>query len=204
MSPTDRFDARTRQRMALSAGLCVGGVAGMLALAFSAAPLYDLFCRVTGFGGTTQIASAAPSAVLEQTMEVRFDTNVAPGLPLIMRAEETARAVRIGETSLVFFRVTNTSDQPVTAVASYNVTPHKTGRFFQKMQCFCFQEQVIPAGQTVDYPVVFFVDPAVVADEDTEEVRSITLSYTFFRSLEDAAGALETAAGPADLAGQEG
>jgi cytochrome c oxidase assembly protein subunit 11 len=172
--------------MAVSAGVSVVVALGMLGLAFAADPIYDAFCRVTGYGGTTRVADAAPTAVLDRTIQVRFDSNVAPGLPLEMHPQVLSRTVRIGETALAFYTVRNTSDQPVTAVATYNVTPFKTGIYFRKLQCFCFQEQIIPAGESVDYAVVFFVDPELASDPETEEVQAITLSYTFFRSLDDA------------------
>lgn len=195
-------DPRLQRRMAATAGAAFAVVIAMLGLAFAAPPLYDAFCRITGFGGTTQVALAAPQAVLERTMEIRFDSNVAPGLPLEMAPREVSRLVRIGETALAFYTVRNTSDQPVVAVATYNVTPFKTGPYFAKIQCFCFQEQLIGPGETVEYPVVFFVNPEIAANPDTEEVQAITLSYTMFRSLADAEGALERSAARGLAAGE--
>jgi cytochrome c oxidase assembly protein subunit 11 len=162
------------------AAICVGVVVAMLALAFSAAPLYAAFCRVTGFGGTTQTATKVPGKVLDRTIEVRFDANVPPGVPLRFSVEQTTQTLRIGETGLAFFKVENVSDQPVTAIASYNVTPHVTGVYFQKLQCFCFQDRVFAPGEVAELPVLYFIDPAIVDSRDTRDIPTITLSYTYF------------------------
>lgn len=164
--------------------ICIGIVAGMLALALSAAPLYAAFCRITGFGGTTQTALKAPGAILDRTIEVRFDANVPPSTPLDFTAEQTSATLRIGETGLAFFTVKNISDRPVNAVASYNVTPHTTGIYFQKLQCFCFQDRVFAPGETAQLPVLYFIDPEIVKDRDTRETSTITLSYTYFEKAE--------------------
>ncbi|MFZ4120695.1 MAG: cytochrome c oxidase assembly protein [Caulobacterales bacterium] len=199
------LDRAKQRRMAVSAAACVALVAGMVGLSFAAVPLYRLFCQVTGYGGTTQVAQAAPTAVLARTMEVRFDTNVAVGLPLELNGPATPSVVRLGETALVYFTMHNPSDRPVTTVASYNVTPHKTGIYFHKMQCFCFQEQVIQPGETKEFPVIFYVAPELADDINVEEVRTVTLSYTMHRSMDDAAeDALDTAAAPRALAGDAG
>lgn len=179
---TDPSRAKSR-RMEVSAAACVGLVAAMLGLAFAAVPLYDLFCRMTGFGGTTQVARAAPSTVLDRRIEVRFDSNTAPGLGLAFKPEARSASVRLGETGLAFYTVTNTTDRPITAVATYNVTPHKTGVFFQKLECFCFEDRVFQPGETIELPVVFYVDPELASSRDTKEVQTITLSYTFFEAV---------------------
>jgi len=155
-------------------------------------PLYDAFCRLTGFGGTTQEASVAPDQVLERRIEVRFDANVAPGLPVEFAPSQISQSLRIGETGLAFYTVHNNSDEPIVARASYNVTPHVTGPYFAKLECFCFQDKVLAPGETAELPVVYFVDPEIVADADTNEINTLTLSYTFFRST-DAAAALAPA-----------
>jgi cytochrome c oxidase assembly protein subunit 11 len=185
------LDPAKRRRMAWTAGIVVAVVCGMTGLAFAAGPIYSTFCRVTGYGGTTQTATAAPTRMLDRTIDVQFDANVAPGLPIEFAPEQRHQTLRLGETGLAFYRVHNTSDQPVTAIASYNVAPHKVGIYFQKLECFCFQEQVIGPGQTADLPVVYYVDPDLATDRDTEEVREVTLSYTFFASADAAASALE-------------
>ncbi len=161
---------------------CAAAALAMLSLAFASKPLYDTFCRVTGFGGETRVAAAAAPATLSREVSVRFDSNVEPGLPFRFEPMEVARSVRLGESALAFYRVTNTSDQTVRAVATYNVTPHKAGPYFAKLECFCFQEQDFAPGETVELPVVFFVDPDLDDDRALDDVRAITLSYTFFQA----------------------
>jgi cytochrome c oxidase assembly protein subunit 11 len=181
-----RLDPAKQRRMALSAALCFALVLGMGGLAFAAVPLYNLFCQITGFGGTPQVASAAPEQVLERTMEVRFDVTNNAALPLVFAPEQRHQTVRIGETGVAFYTVTNPTAQDVVAVAGYNVTPHKTGLYFVKIQCFCFEDMVIPAGESVRLPVMYFVDPELASDVNTEEVSAITLTYTFYPSMDAA------------------
>ncbi len=151
----------------------------MLGLAFASKPLYDTFCRVTGYGGTTRIASAAPETVLERSVNIRFDANVAD-VPILFKPLQTELSLNLGEHGLAFYEMTNISSKDISVIASYNVTPHKVGRFFNKLECFCFEERVIAAGQTKKLPVVFFVDPALDDARNLDDVRTITLSYTFF------------------------
>lgn len=165
---------------------------GMLALAFASKPLYDTFCRVTGFGGTTQIATAAPEAVLDREVNVRFDANVAQ-VPLRFRPLQRDMDIKLGEHGLAFYEVTNDSSEDVSVIASYNVTPHKAGRFFTKLECFCFEERVIAAGETKKLPVVYFVSPDMDEERGMNDVRTITLSYTFFQT-DKFNGATNTAA----------
>lgn len=171
-----------RKRMAWTAGIAVAVVAGMTGLAFAAVPLYQAFCKITGYGGTTQEAAAAPSQILDRRIEVRFDANVSPDLPVEFAPKQRAESLRIGETGLAFYSVRNTSNATVVARATYNVTPHVAGQYFAKLECFCFTDRIIEPGQEVDLPVVFFVDPEIVSDPDTAEIDTLTLSYTFFRS----------------------
>lgn len=171
----------------VTALIVVAVVAGMTGMAFAAVPLYEAFCRVTGYGGTTQTAETAPAQALERRIEVRFDANTAPDLPVEFAPKQSAETLRIGETGLAFYTVRNTSDEPVVARATYNVTPHVAGQYFAKLECFCFQDRVLAPGETADLPVVFFVDPELVADPDTRDLGTITLSYTFFRSVNDPA-----------------
>lgn len=166
----------------LAAGLGVS----MFALAFISAPLYDLFCRTTGFFGATQIAKTAPATASNQTVEVRFDANVAQGLPWRFEPEQAKMTVRLGEPNTAVYKVTNTSNRDITALASYNVTPGEAGLFFNKIQCFCFTEQTVKAGQTEELSVVFFVDPAMLKDDDSKSIDTITLSYTFFGQKKEA------------------
>jgi cytochrome c oxidase assembly protein subunit 11 len=169
----------------------------MVGAAYASVPLYQLFCQVTGYGGTTQIATAAASKVLDRTVKVRFDANVAPGVPWDFKPEKAEVDLNLGENGLAFYKVTNTSDRAVTAVATYNVTPHKVGPYFQKLECFCFQDRTLQPGETMELPVIFYVDPSLATDKNVKEVREITLSYTFFeagsRELTDAQAALGTA-----------
>ncbi len=159
--------------------VCAAGVMGMTGAAFAAVPLYRMFCQVTGFDGTVRRAEKAPDHVLDQTVLIRFDTNVR-GLPMRFRAEQVSQRVRIGETGIAYFDVTNTSDQPIHAKAAYNVVPERAGPYFQKLQCFCFEGQTIAAGETRKFPVQYFVAPELATDAESRGVGEITLSYTFY------------------------
>lgn len=167
------------KRSNLIAFACAGLVMFMTGAAFAAVPLYRLFCQVTGFNGTVMRAEKAPDVVLEDTVLIRFDVNVR-GLPMEFHARQNRQRVRIGDTALAHFEVTNTSDQPIKAVALYNVTPERAGPYFQKLRCFCFDEQILPAGETVSFPVQYFVAPEIATDREGRGVREITLSYTFY------------------------
>ena len=160
--------------------VCAAIVAGMVGMAYAAVPLYDLFCRVTGYGGTTQIAQYDSSQILDREITVRFDASNARGFPWTFEPLQREMTVRVGETALAFYRATNTTDQPVTGVASYNVTPFKMGPYFSKLECFCFQEQTLQPGESMDMPVIFFVDPVMDDEARLEDVRTMTLSYTFW------------------------
>jgi len=164
---------------AVAAIACAAGVMFMTGAAFAAVPLYQLFCQVTGFDGTVRRADKAPDQVLDETVLIRFDTNVR-GLPMTFRAEQLTQRVRIGETGLAYFDVTNTSDQPISATAAYNVVPQRAGPYFQKLQCFCFEGQTIEPGETMKFPVQYFVAPEMATDRESRGVREITLSYTFY------------------------
>ena len=158
----------------------VGVVVVMGSLAWAAVPFYDWFCRVTGFGGATGVAAAAPDTILEQTVTVRFDASLDRGMPWSFTPVERTMTVRLGETGLAFYEAHNPTDRVVAGSASYNVTPYAAGGYFEKIACFCFEEQVLQPGETVLMPVSFFVDPAILEDEDGKFVREITLSYTFY------------------------
>jgi cytochrome c oxidase assembly protein subunit 11 len=175
-----------KRRNGTTVVLLVFIVAGMVGLSFASVPLYRLFCAATGFGGTTQRAEAPPTRVAAGLITVRFDAQVAPGLDWEFRPLESAIAVHPGAQNQVFFRAVNRTAAPVTAQAVYNVTPTKAGIYFDKLQCFCFNSQTLAPGQSVDMGVVFFVDPDILTDPGTSEVRSITLSYTMFRTPEAA------------------
>lgn len=159
--------------------ICLAVFFGMIGAAYASIPLYRAFCQVTGFDGTVSRARAAPKAVLDKTVTVRFDANV-NGLPWDFTAEQTAQKIQLGETKLAFFKVVNNSDQPVTARAVFNVVPEQAGPYFKKLQCFCFSDQTIGARQTVEMPVLYFVDPKYAQDFETKGMKEITLSYTFY------------------------
>jgi cytochrome c oxidase assembly protein subunit 11 len=164
----------------------VAALVGMGGLAASAVPLYRAFCQATGYGGTTQTADAAPTRVLDRTIDIRFDTNVASGAALEFTPVRPMETLHIGETGLAFFHVRNTSDQPVTARATYNVAPHISGQYFVKLECFCFQDRTFAPGESAELPVVFFVDPQLASDPETRGITEVTLSYTYFRSAASA------------------
>ncbi len=167
------------KRQNLIAVVCGAVVMTMTGAAFAAVPLYRMFCQVTGFDGTVRRAEKAPDVVLDQTVLVRFDTNVRD-LPMTFRAEQVSQRVRIGETGIAYFDVTNTSDAPIGATASYNVVPERAGPYFQKLQCFCFEGQTIGPGETKQFPIQYFVAPEIATDAESKGVREITLSYTFY------------------------
>lgn len=173
---------RTGDKKGLVALSLAALVAGMVGLSFAAVPLYRMFCQATGYGGTTQRAETAPTDVLDRMVTVRFDANVNPNLPWSFAPEQRTMQVHIGENALVFFKATNNSDKPVSGTAGFNVSPQAAGRYFTKVQCFCFTQQTLAPGQSIEMPVSFFVDPKFVEDESTENIPEITLSYTFYRS----------------------
>jgi cytochrome c oxidase assembly protein subunit 11 len=168
------------RRARLTAVLLTGVIAGMLALTAAAVPLYRLFCQVTGYGGTTQRADRAPDQISDQTIKVRFNAEVAQGIPWSFAPEQREIEIRIGEQQLAFYRARNNGERPIVGTATFNVTPDKAGTYFSKIDCFCFTEQVLQPGESAELPVSFFVDPAILDDPETQDVRSITLSYTFF------------------------
>ncbi len=151
----------------------------MLGVTFASAELYDLFCRATGYNGTTQVAKSAPAQILARKIKVRFDANVVPGLPWRFEAEEPEIELKLGETAQVSYTIRNISKSETAGIASYNVQPEIAGAYFNKIQCFCFTEQRLQAGEARQETVVFFVDPALAADKDATRVHTITLSYTF-------------------------
>jgi cytochrome c oxidase assembly protein subunit 11 len=166
--------------------LLVAVVTGMIGMSFASVPLYRLFCSATGFGGTTRRAEAAPTRIATGLITVRFDAQIAPGLDWEFRPLKDTITVHPGARNQVFFRAINRTAAPVTARAIYNVTPTKAGIYFDKLQCFCFNNQTLGPGESVDMGVVFFVDPDIMTDPSTSDVRSITLSYTMFRAPQTA------------------
>lgn len=152
----------------------------MFGMAYAAVPLYQWFCKTTGFGGTTQVAAKAPARVLDRKIEIRFDTNVAPGLLWKFEVERTALDLPIGQTATITYKVTNPTAQETFGMAGFNVTPPQVGGYFNKIQCFCFSEQRLGPGETLEMQVLFFVDPAMAENEELNGVDTITLSYTFY------------------------
>ncbi len=179
-----------------TAAICLVVVAGMGAAAYGAVPLYRIFCQVTGFGGTTQQADAAPDTVLDRQVTVRFDASLAKGLNWQFKPAQRSVTVNVGEVGLAFYRAKNLSEHPVIGTASFNVTPLKAGSYFTKIDCFCFTEQRLEPGQEMDMPVQFFIDPEIVEDANLDEITTITLSYTFHRAHDTLAEATDTTAYP--------
>ena len=164
-------------------GLVVLGVVlGMAGLAYASVPLYDLFCRVTGFGGTTQVADALPDTVLDRIVTVKFNADTDPTLLWNFEPQQRSIEVKLGQKGITAYTAANKTSQPLTGTAIYNVTPLKAGKYFHKIQCFCFDEQTLNAKQEVDMPVFFYIDPAMNDDPNMNDVENITLSYTFFRA----------------------
>jgi cytochrome c oxidase assembly protein subunit 11 len=171
----------------------------MGALSWASVPFYSWFCKVTGFGGVTNVVETASDVILDRDMTIRFDGTTDPSLPWSFKPVQREMTVKIGQTALAYYEATNTSSRPVAGQATYNVVPYEAGGFFDKIECFCFTEQVLQPGETVVMPVSFFVDPAIVDDRDAKYVHTITLSYTFFEiplPNQDTAALSDTA--PAD------
>ena len=177
----------TRAKNARTALIMAAIVAAMIGFAFASVPLYRLFCQVTGFAGTPQRAEKAPGAVAGE-VGVRFDANVHPGLPWRFEAKQTRVRIAPGARTQIFYRAQNLSARAITGQAVFNVTPDQVGKYFKKIECFCFTEQTLKAGESVDMPVNFFVDPEIRKDPDTKHIDEITLSYTFY-PVETAASA---------------
>jgi cytochrome c oxidase assembly protein subunit 11 len=180
MSGMSSDSAPRRRRDILVAAACGAFVAVMVGAAFAAVPFYNWFCRTTGFGGTTQVASVAPAGMLDRRITVRFDANVSPGLPWRFTPEVNSIDLHIGEVATVYYDVVNTSARATEGQASYNVSPPTVGAYFTKINCFCFTQQRLAPGEKRQMAVVFYVDPALVKDSDHDDLNNITLSYTFY------------------------
>ncbi|MET0840911.1 MAG: cytochrome c oxidase assembly protein [Methyloceanibacter sp.] len=186
MRETGQAGNDKRSRHGTVALTLAGLVAAMVGLSFAAVPLYRMFCQVTGYGGVPQRAEAAPAQAIDRNIQVRFDANVDRSLPWSFAPVERQVDVKIGETTLAFFKADNKSDAPVKGTAVFNVVPERAARYFNKIECFCFKEQTLAPRQSIEMPVTFFIDPKIVDDDDTKNISEITLSYTLYRS--DAGG----------------
>jgi cytochrome c oxidase assembly protein subunit 11 len=185
------ISAETSTRHGKVAAICVAVVVAMAGLAYASVPLYRLFCQVTGYAGTTQRADTAPSQILDRAVTVRFDANI-QGLPWTFESVTGPLTIKVGETAIATYRATNNSDQPTYGSATFNVVPDQAGAYFNKLQCFCFTEQRLEPGQSMDMPVQFFVDPAIMTDSDARKIGEITLSYTFYPVAAAKKGVAET------------
>lgn len=178
-NPNDQDLVRKNARTGL---IVIAVVFGMIGLSFASVPLYNLFCRVTGFGGTTQVSDALPGQVLERTVTIKFNSEAARDMPWDFRPEMREINVKLGARGLTAFHAVNKASEPVTGTAIYNVTPLKAGKYFHKIQCFCFDEQTLAPHEEISMPVMFYVDPKMNEDPNMDDVKAITLSYTFFRA----------------------
>jgi cytochrome c oxidase assembly protein subunit 11 len=183
------------KRNGILAGAVAAVIVGMVGMSFAAIPLYRLFCAATGYGGTPSIGLAAAPGSNGETIRVRFNANTNPGLAWQFAPDQVEVTLQLGDQQVAFYHAVNLSDHPLTGMALYNVTPEKVGRYFHKTACFCFNKQTLSARQNMEFPVSFWVDPAIRTDPNTADVKVITLSYTFFRSVDDAekSGALAKA-----------
>lgn len=199
--------AQTRRKNRATAVVLFSVAGGMIGLSFAAVPLYQLFCQITGFGGTTKIAATAPSptpGTPARIITVRFDANVSPALPWAFAPQQRQVQVRAGVPMQINYKALNLSDEPTTGTATFNVTPYKAGKYFSKIECFCFTEQRLAGGQEVLMGVQFFVDPEIFNDLDTRDIKAITLSYTFFRAREEKDSGGDKTAGRAAAPGRPG
>lgn len=190
-------DNKTLQRrLRLTAFASIAVVGAMVGVAYAAVPLYEAFCRVTGYGGTTQVAETAPAQLGKRQITVRFDANTGRGMPWRFAPAQRQIILQTGQEALAFYTAANPTGRRIVGTATFNVTPLKAGQYFNKVECFCFTEQALDPGQTVDMPVSFFVDPAIEDDPNLSDVNTITLSYTFFETEESVAA--QAAAGGND------
>ena len=181
-----KTSAASPRRHAIVAFSMAGIAIGMVGVSYAAVPLYKIFCQVTGYGGTTQRVEQASDIVLDRTITVRFDANVSRGMSWKFQPLQRKLDLKIGESVLVFYEASNPTKTRVTGTASFNVSPQAAGSYFSKIECFCFTEQTLEAGERVDMPVTFFIDPDIMNDPEARKIKEITLSYTFFPVKESA------------------
>jgi len=185
MSISDHKGVKNEKANTRVAIVCASLVFAMVGMAYASVPLYRIFCQVTGFGGTTQVSNGSDGVILDRKMTVYFDANVNRGLDWTFKPVQTKLTFKIGEEKLAFYRATNTSNRTITGTAVFNVSPPLAGQFFNKIQCFCFTEQTLKPGETKDMPVTFYIDPEIAKDKDLQELKEITLSYTFYEKPGD-------------------
>ena len=185
--------ATMKRRKSITVAALTGLLVGMAGLSYAAVPLYRMFCQITGYGGTTQVATAVPDAISDRVVTVRFNADIASGLPWNFRPKQREIELRIGETALIHYVAENPTGQTLVGTSTFNVTPHKVGPYFAKVECFCFTEQTLAPGESAEMAVTFFVDPMMLEDPNLAEINTITLSYMFFpaktQTLSDAEGA---------------
>ena len=184
--------------------VCVAALLTMGALTAASVPLYRLFCQVTGFGGTPKRADKAPDAAIDRKITIRFDANVVPGMPWTFEPAQRTMEVKIGENALAFYKAHNTSSEAIKGTATYNVSPDNAGAYFGKIECFCFTEQTLAPGESVEMPLSFFVDPSILEDRDASLIKEITLSYTFYPAAGSGAKAEAPKAETGSEAGRTG
>ena len=201
MAGANTASLHKRNRVTALALLAV--LAGMGGLTAAAVPLYQMFCQVTGYGGTTQAVAEAPAVAAERLITVRFNAHVGRDLPWTFKPAQREITLRVGEAGMAVYTAENTSDRVIAGSAVFNVTPHKAGRYFSKIACFCFDQQLLGPGERAEMPVTFFVDPAIMADANLDDVTTITLSYTFFRNAQAPEPVAQSGARPLELASTE-
>jgi cytochrome c oxidase assembly protein subunit 11 len=167
------------------AAACIAFFSGMIGVTYASVPLYKLFCQVTGYGGTTQVADISPTKILEREITIRFDANVSGALPWGFQPKQREVTIKIGETKQISYEATNLFSKPTRGKATFNVVPELAGAYFNKLECFCFTDTTLKPGEKLDMPVVFFVDPEIVNEVDLKDINTITLSYTFFPSADE-------------------
>ncbi len=198
--PETTQQAKVNRGNATVAVICVGVFFGMVGLSFAAVPLYQLFCQVTGYGGTTQRAEEASGTILDREIIVSFDSNIAPGLNWDFKPKQKKVRVKLGQVTEIMYEAKSLAPQSTTGTSTFNVVPFEAGSYFNKLDCFCFTEQPLRAGKKIDMPVVFFIDPDLDKDENLKHIREITLSYTFFELLKDGEEETAAVASPSDAA----
>ncbi len=180
MSEQKPIEQKPPRNNGIIVGVCIAFVVGMVGMSYAAVPLYQIFCQVTGYGGTVRQVEQASDVILDKTIKVRFDANVANGLPWDFKPDQREVEIKIGETKKITYHSKNIFGSETTGQATFNVTPQAAGAYFNKVECFCFTEQTLQPGENAEMPVVFFVDPDIVNEEETKNINTITLSYTFY------------------------